>query len=129
MKLVSTVLTLAALFASSHVYAACVYPKGPDKIPDGATATKEEMLAAQKQVKAYNDEITSYTECLKKENDEALKADAKKPEKERMTKEQKDELEKVTVQKNNAAIDEVQAVAARFNEQIRAFNAKNKPKS
>ena len=129
MKLLSSVLTLAALFASSHVYAACVYPKAPDKIPDGATATKEDMIATQKLVKAYNEDIKAYTECLKNEHADAMKEDAKKPEKERMTKEQKDELEKVTVQKNNAAVDEAQAVTDRFNEQIRAFNAKGKPKS
>jgi hypothetical protein len=129
MKLLSSVLTLAALYVSSHAYAACVYPKAPDKIPDGATATKDEMIAGQKAVKAYNDDIKSYTECLKNEHADAMKDDAKKPEKERMTKDQKDELEKVTVQKNNAAVDEAQAVTDRFNEQIRAFNAKSKPKS
>ena len=129
MKLLSSVLSVGALFASSHVYAACVYPKAPEKIPDGATATKEEMMAAQKLVKAYNDDIKAYTDCLKAESDDALKADAKKPEKERMTKQQREELEKVNVQKNNAAIDEAQAVTDRFNEQIRAFNAKGKPKS
>jgi hypothetical protein len=129
MKLLSSVLTLAALLASSHVYAACVYPKAPEKIPDGATATKDEMIAAQKAVKAYNDDIKTYTDCLKAETADTMKADAKKPEKERMTKEQKDELDKVTVQKNNAAVDEAQALTDRFNEQIRAFNAKGKPKS
>lgn len=129
MKLLPSVLSVAALLGSSHVYAACVYPKAPEKIPDGATATKDEMIAAQKLVKAYNDDIKSYTDCLKNENDEAIKADAKKPEKERMTKQQKEELDKVNVQKNNAAIDEAQAVTDRFNEQIRAFNAKGKAKS
>ena len=129
MKRLSSVLSVAALFVSSHAYAACVYPKAPEKLPDGATATKEEMMAAQKLVKAYNDDIKSYTDCLKAENDDAMKADAKKPEKERMTKQQREGLDKVNVQKNNAAIDEAQAVTDRFNEQIRAFNAKSKPKS
>jgi hypothetical protein len=129
MKLLSSVLTLAALCASSHIYAACVYPKAPDKMPDGATASKDEMIAAQKLVKAYNEDIKTYTDCLKSENADAMKADGKKPEKERMTKDQKDELDKVVVQKNNAAVDEAQAVTDRFNEQIRAFNAKSKPKS
>ena len=127
---VSIPLTLAfALAVAAQAQADCVYPKAPGTPPDGNTATKDEMIAAQKLVKAYNEDIKTYTDCLKSENADAMKADGKKPEKERMTKDQKDELDKVVVQKNNAAVDEAQAVTDRFNEQIRAFNAKSKPKS
>ena len=129
MKALASVLILAGAVVSSHAHATCVYPKAPDKLPDGATATKEEMIAAQKMVKAYNDDIKAYTDCLKLEHDETIKADAGKSDKEKMTKEQREEIEKVTVQKNNAAVDEAENVTARFNEQIRAFNAKSKPKS
>jgi len=126
MKALASLLIVAAALVSSHAYAACVYPKAPDKLPDGATATKEEMIAAQKLVKSYNDDIKAYTDCLRLEHDGQIKADESKPDKEKMTKEQKDELDKVEVQKNNAAVDEAEAVTNRFNEQIRAFNAKSK---
>lgn len=124
MKALSAALILAAL-ASGHAYATCTYPKAPEKIPDGNTATLAEMVAAQKDIKAYNDDIKAYTDCLKLEHDQEMaKADSEK-----MPKEQKEQLEKVQVQKNNAAVDEAQAVTDRFNEQVKVFKAKSKPKS
>jgi hypothetical protein len=125
MKALPTLILLATL-ASTRAYATCSYPQAPDKIPDGATATKEEMVAAQKLVVKYNADIKAYTDCLKLEHDEALaKADNDK-----LTKEQKEALQKqldnIQTQKNNAAVDAAEAVTARFNEQIRAFNKKGK---
>jgi hypothetical protein len=37
-----------------------------------------------------------------------------------------DEQQKILVQKNNAAVDELQAVVGRFNEQLKLFKAKQK---
>jgi hypothetical protein len=37
-----------------------------------------------------------------------------------------DEQQKILVQKNNAAVDELQAVVGRFNEQLKIFKAKQK---
>jgi hypothetical protein len=37
-----------------------------------------------------------------------------------------DQQQKVLAQKNNAAVDELQAVVGRFNEQLKIFKAKNK---
>jgi hypothetical protein len=36
-------------------------------------------------------------------------------------------MEKIEVQKNNAAVDQLQSVADRFNEQIRIYKAKSNP--
>jgi hypothetical protein len=38
-----------------------------------------------------------------------------------------DDQQKILVQKNNAAVDELQAVVGRFNEQLKIFKAKQKP--
>jgi len=123
MKALSSVLILAALTAG-HAYANCTYPKAPEKIPDGATATLAEMVDAQKAVKAYNDQIKAYTDCLKLEHDQEMaKAASNKTPKDQM-----DELDKVAVQKNNAAVDEAQAITDRFNEQVRIFKSKNQKK-
>ena len=132
MKALLSLLIVVAL-GGGRAYAACSYPKAPDKLPDGATATLEEMVTAQKLVKAYNDDIKAYTDCLKLEHDQELaKANADPT----ATKDQKDavakhkaEIENVEVQKNNAAVDEAQAVTDRFNEQVKIFTAKPKPKS
>ena len=125
MKALHSVFILAAL-ASGHAYATCSYPQAPEKLPDGATATMQEMVAAQKQVVQYNADIKAYTDCLKLEHDQALaKADNDK-----LTKEQKEamkkQLDNIQTEKNNAAVDAAEAVTARFNEQIRTFKAKQK---
>ena len=37
------------------------------------------------------------------------------------------DMERMVVQKNNAAVDQLQSIADRFNEQIRIYKAKNNP--
>jgi hypothetical protein len=109
-------LAAIAIFAVP-VHAACTYPTAPTKLPDGATATMAEMVAAQKAVKTFDEAITAYTACIKLEEDAQLKGD-------KLTAEQKKAIEAQQAQKNNAAVDEDQAIADRFNEQIRIFKAK-----
>jgi hypothetical protein len=109
---------LAALtLGAAPVHAACTYPSAPAKIPDGASATLAEMVAAQKAVKAFDEQINAYTACIKLEEDAQLKGD-------KLTAEQKKAIENQQAQKNNAAVDDDQALADRFNEQIRIFKAK-----
>ena len=114
---------LAALFvlglAVGPAYAVCTYPKAPDKIPDGNTATLQEMVAAKKDVDSYDKDIEAYTSCLKLEYDDRLAKDGST-----MTDAQKKDLEKRQTQKNNAAVEELEQVAKRMNEQIRIFKTK-----
>jgi hypothetical protein len=114
---------LAALLAlgltAGPAYAACSYPKAPDKIPDGNTATLQEMVAAKTAVDAYDKDIEAYTSCLKLEYDDRLAKDGAT-----MTEAQKKDLEKRQTQKNNAAVEELEQVAKRMNEQIRIYKAK-----
>jgi hypothetical protein len=118
MKALTSVLILGAL-AAGPVYAACSYPRAPTNVPDGSTATLEDMKAAQKELQAYNNAIKAYTDCLKLEHDERIAKDPGA-----LTAEQKEEMARVQVQKNNAAVDEAEAVTARFNEQVRIFRAR-----
>jgi hypothetical protein len=122
MKALYSLAAAVALF-SGPAYAACTYPKAPDSLPDGATATLEQMVAAQKAVKQFDQEITAYTSCIKLEHDATLSKEGEK-----MTDEQKAEMSRVQVQKHNAAVEEDEALAARFNEQVKAFKAKNDKK-
>jgi hypothetical protein len=108
----------AILLVAAPVHAACTYPTAPAKIPDGATATLAEMVAAQKAVKQFDEQINAYTACIKLEEDAQLKGD-------KLTAEQKKAIEAQQAQKNNAAVDEDQALADHFNEQIRIFKAKS----
>jgi hypothetical protein len=72
----------------------CDRPAAPASIPDGKTATKEEMLAAKKQVDAFKSGMEAYFEC-----------------------------EKSTAKKDAGAAELVK-VADRFNAQVKAFKAK-----
>ena len=117
MKVSILAATLALTIAGGPAYAACSYPKAPEKLPDGTVASKDEMLAGKKLVEQYNKDMEAYLACIKLEFDTQLAADAAT-----LTPEQKAELDKRQMQKHNAAIDELEAVAGRFNEQIKAFN-------
>jgi hypothetical protein len=112
------------------VKAACTYPPAPDKMPDGNTATKEEMLAAKQAVSKYNDDITAYQNCIKLETDDSiaeLQKNAKTDEEKKAVETKKAEMDRKLVERNNAALDEVTAVVEQFNEQLRAYNKKNPP--
>lgn len=116
MKKLACVLLLGA--ALPAVAADCVYPRTPARLPDGNTATREEMLAGKKAVDAYIAEMNTYLDCIKAEHDTTLAAQAS------ATDEQKKAITVRFVQKNDAAVDEQQDVAARFNEQLRVFKAR-----
>ena len=119
-------LAIAAVtvLTSAPVYADCPYPAAPTKIPDGATASMDDMLAGQKAVKDYNKAINDYVACIDKELDDSIAkaGDKLKPE-------QKTDMQKVEAQKHNAAIDQEQAVADRFNEQVKVFKARTEKKN
>jgi hypothetical protein len=116
-------IALFGTLAAGQAYGACTYPVPPDTVPDGATATRDQMLAGQKKVVEFDKLINAYNTCLQLEADAAIVKSAE------LTAEQKKQNEaimKMADQKHNAAVDADEAVAARFNEQLRAFNAKQK---
>ena len=112
-------LALIALAAAGSANAACIYPRAPDRLPDGATATYEEMVAGQKAVQQFNEDINAYNACLDLEMVTLEKSGSY--DENRLT-----ELRAMQAKKNNAAVDEVQAIADRFNEQLRIFKARDK---
>ena len=116
-------LTLLAATFAAPAFADCSYPKAPSAMPDGTTAALEEMVAASKAVKAYNAEMDAYLGCIKLEQDGSLNKPGST-----LTEEQKGQIAAMFAQKNNAAIDELTAVAARLNEQIRVYKAKHPSK-
>src|SRR5690349_17376248 len=99
--------------------AACDYPVAPGKFPDGTQATLDEMKAAKASVVKYNADMEAYLTCIKSEYDAKIASQTS------ATAEQKAEMERVQNQKHNAAVDEVTEVTNRFNEQLRAYKAKN----
>ena len=106
------VLTTALLLTSSLSIAECSRPTAPE-LPDGATADMPTMVEGQKAVKAYVAGTEAYLDCLTAEEGEAGgEADP--------------DAELARVGMHNAAVDEMDAVAAKFNEEIREYKAKAK---
>ena len=118
-------LALLIAFAGSNAYAACIYPDAPKDVPRGKTATLEQMVAAQEAIKSFDLAIGDYTACLQAESDaeiarlEQSESDAKKKEA------RKKKLTQVLLKKQNAAVEADKALAARFNEQLRIFKARD----
>jgi hypothetical protein len=116
MKQLLSALILGCGLAAAQANAACDYPAAPGQFPDGTQATKEEMLAGKKVFTAYDGQMTAYLECLKSEfqaSVAALPPDAPKK--------QKEDLESQLGQKQNAALQEAEAVKNRLNKEIAAY--------
>ena len=122
MKALLAVAAAALMTATAH--ADCAYPSPPGKLPDGNSATMEEMVSAQKDVKEYNKQIETYLGCLDKEQKDAIASAGDKPSDEQKAKLQK--IQQLQTQKHNAAVDQMQSVADRFNEQVRIFKSRDK---
>src|SRR5271154_5188532 len=57
-------LILALALGSAAHAEDCTYPRSTDAIPDGNTATKEQMIASKNDVSRYNPEMTAYPDCV-----------------------------------------------------------------
>lgn len=82
------------------------------EVPDGATATTEEMVQARQQVTEYVAAMEEYLACV---NDEIETAGEDAPE----------EFKALMIQRHNVAVSEMETVAGAFNEQLRAFREAN----
>jgi predicted transglutaminase-like cysteine proteinase len=106
------ILALAALSAACAVSLQahadqCRLPPAPSKIPDGGTATQQEMVTAMETIKQYNSDVQTYLKCLDFE-------------------ERQNQLtpgDQTTL--HNAAVDQLSHVADQFNSEVRAFKTKH----
>ncbi|HTC44504.1 MAG TPA: hypothetical protein VK696_05585 [Steroidobacteraceae bacterium] len=99
-------LLLAALLYSLSAEADCVLPAPPSHIPDGSSASPQEMLAAVRTFKQYNDDVDEYTKCLDFQRRRNL----------------------ITVDmletSRSSALNTLATIVGRFNEQVRRFKAR-----
>jgi hypothetical protein len=123
-SLAAVVPLMLAMAGVAQAQTACVYPQAPQSFPDGATASKEDMVAGQATVKDYASSVQeTYLPCLEKEKvDSIAKLDAA----EEGYAQKKLSLEEIHAKKHNAALDELQAVADRWKEEITEFRARDK---
>ena len=101
----------------------CDYPKSID-VPNGKKATKEEMMAGVKAMKAWQEDLIVYRECIEEET-EASKAaiDSSDPLDEAA---QIAALDRQFLLKYNASVDEEAELGSDVNEQIRVYNKQKK---
>ena len=106
-------LLIGASFAlgMSGAFAECNYPKSVS-VPDGSTASEEEMLAGRTAVQEYMAAMNEYLACL---DEEAA----------RLGEEESSEQKQLHVQRHNAAVDDMEAVAAEFNDELAAYKTRN----
>jgi hypothetical protein len=102
------VVTLLAAPAAAE----CLLPDTP-LLPEGRTASKDQMIAASRAVKAYQVELVAYRDCLDVET-AALGEDG--PVKERAQ----------LVALHDDSVDLEDALATRFNSQVRDYKAAQK---
>ena len=98
---------------------ACEYPERP-AIPDGSTASKEQMLAAKDDVSTYLAGVDDYLTCIENSEKEAV-AELDNPDPADL--QRRDEM---LGKKFNAANEEKALVGEEFNQQVRAYNAARK---
>lgn len=116
-------LMLAGMLTVGAANAECIYPKTPSDMPIGTQASEQEMIDGMKAVKTYNNEVTAYLSCLdmKMETDIAA-AGAAAPA------DQVAQIKAINAKRHNAAVEELEAHAARFNDQVKAYKSREKEK-
>ena len=117
-NILKTVFAASALFAGSYALA-CDYPERPH-IPDGAAASKDQLLDAKAGVQIFIAAVDEYLTCLEDEEKAAV-AELENPAQEELQR-RNDMLNK----KFDAANEEKALVGEQFNQQIRVYNQKLK---
>lgn len=118
MKGIFAIAALAAL-GVSPVYAACTSPGDPPNVPDGNTATAQDILKTQQDVVTFQTSTTNFLACIKKEHDDALAAAGPG-----ISSTQADKIDDAESKQHNAAVHQLNDVVTRFNQAVTAFKAK-----
>jgi hypothetical protein len=96
-----------ALVTSLPTYADCVLPPAPSRIPDGSKASEQEMMTAMQTMKEYSADVDTYMKCLDFEARQK-----------HVSRDQADKL-------HDTAVDTLQKLATKFNEQVRTFKSRS----
>ena len=116
-KLIKVAVSVALISMASAALA-CDYPKRV-VVPDGATASKDDMIAGQRGVKEYMSTMETYLSCI--EAEEAAAVLELGDVNESAKRQRADMFNK----KYNAAVEEMNLVAEEFNLQVRAYKQRD----
>lgn len=113
-------LTMIATLAAGAAQAECAKPDSKLSVPNGSKATKDEMVTAQKAVKALDAAVKEYGTCVAAEQDAEIAKGGEK-----LTQEARDKIVGRYSKLINDEVDKLQKIADKFNAEIRAYKAKN----
>ncbi|MBB6093584.1 hypothetical protein HNQ60_002465 [Povalibacter uvarum] len=119
-RILSSIL-LTGLLSAGFAQAECIYPKAPGSIPDGSTATEQEMIDGMKAVKEYNAQVTAYLSCLDMEMQARIDAAGAEAPPDQIA-----QIKAIQAKRHNAAVEELESHASRFNEQVKLYKARSK---
>jgi hypothetical protein len=112
-----SLLVAACLLCSSAAWADCAFPKAPDGVPDGKTATEAEMIAAMTGFKQFNTDVTEYLSCLDKETADKISSAGGATS-------AVVQIKSMQAKKHNAALADLKELTGKFNEQVRVFKSR-----
>jgi hypothetical protein len=115
-KLIRIFFATIVLFLAQTGFA-CDYPKRVS-IANGSTATKEDMVQSQRTVKTFVTDMEVYLECVVEEEKSARAAIPD------LQPEEEEQREEMLNKKYNAAVEELEKVAAQFNAEVQAYKNK-----
>ena len=111
-SIISVGLLIGSFGYAQLTLANCNYPKINFVIPNGATATMENMVTGQSNFKSYNADMEAYLDCLDSELSKVSK-----------DLDNYEDIRSHSDIKYNAAIDEMKEVEGQWNEDVRAYKA------
>ena len=111
-SIISVGLLIGSLGYAQWTLADCNYPKMDFVIPNGATATMENMVAGQTNVKSYLADMDAYLNCLDSDLSKVSE-----------NLDNYADIQELSDSKYNAAVDEMKEVEGQWNEAVRAYKA------
>ena len=127
MKNLTKSVVATVLFSVPALGLACEYPERPS-LPDGSTASKEDMIAAQTAVKGFLANVDGYLDCIEQQEKDAIAAMPEVDEAdEEASKAREEEIKRrddLLTKRFDAANEEKFLFGEQWNQQVRAYNAR-----
>ena len=115
----SQALLVTLLLLCAPLALACDYPERTD-VPNGTSATNDEMIQGQRNVKAFMAAMDEYLACIELAEQDTVAGN------DDLDEEQKQQRIAMFNKKYNAAVEEMNLVAEQFNAQVRAYKDRNR---
>jgi hypothetical protein len=100
----------------------CHAPSDPPAPPDGASASKDQMIVSKRETSKYNDDMNQYLDCLK-----TTSANLEARYRGIATAGEVNEVDALAVRLNNDAVDRLQSKVKLFNGELARYKARSAP--